>query len=357
MRYILYFVIPTLLLAQENTPCKIEQADQQLLSNIYHPVGNKSFPLKNSKLYCKTSKNKIISWSDFPQGILSYEIQTEKNSQVSTYIFDEGTACRGEGCTILAGDKEFIQTEKSCGTQGCDFYVWHNKKKVFSTVNRKKNGSRMPAEYLSGFFTLVGTDPITHLPYEGLATIDVDDDLITMTRWVNGMKVVATGKERKNLEGVANIYFSFKDTDKELKLACQANSDNDNYPVITCKSYIEAQTSYGVETLFFKHTDIPIHGDIDLDMDSKNDEIQINYLPAAHSIKVEATVSSIAKTDTFTIMLDNPSLQDSFCGHHISASKNEKSKHRSEIILQDGLCDSFHLFWDDKSASLKYWRH
>ena len=366
LRYFFYLSIPIILLSQQNQSCKINNNEKILLSKIYHPVANESSTLDNSKLYCK-SKNKTkyreISWSTLPTGILSYDINTKESSQVSTYMFDEGIAYRGEGCTISVGNKDFIQTEKSCGTDGCDLYVWHNKKEVFSTVNIKTNSSRMPAKYTSGFFMLIGAKPSTHRSYEGLATIKVNANSITMTRWINGVKVIALGEEHKNLSSIPNIYFKWKNNDKEIKLVCQANSDNNNNPIITCKSYIDKESSFGVETLFFKSTEITLYENIDLDMDGLNDDLTLTYLPESNKIKIELKASSTSKINSFTLKLDNSSLQDAFCGHNITAhvgsftNTDNKSKQITELNLQDGLCDSFHVFWNKKTSSLNYWRH
>ena len=184
-----------------------------------------------------------------------------------------------------------------------------------------------------------------------------------MIRWIHGDKVVALGRERKNLDGIANIFFSFKDKYKETKLVCQANSDNDNNPLLYCKSYINKELSFGVETLFFKSTEIPFYENIDLDMDGLNDDITLSYLLESHKINIEIKASSTSKIDSFTIALDNSSLQDAFCGHNITAHVNsfknpeDKSQEVTELNLQDGLCDSFHVFWNKQTSSLNYWRH
>jgi len=364
-RYTLYIILFTLTLNAENLSCKLQNNEKNLLSNIYDPVGNESFPLDNSKLFCTkdTKNNSLISWSSFPDGVLSYTLNVLQDSTVITYAFDEGTAYRGEGCGISVSDKNFIQTEKSCGTDGCDIYVWHNKREVFSTQNKKTNSARMPIEFISGFFMLVGMAPTTHQTYEGLVNIEVKKEKIIMTRWVQGVKVIAIGEEAKNLEGISNIYFSWKTKDKEIKLNCQANSDNDNYPRLTCKSYINKEASFGIETLFHKSEDIDFYETVDLDGDGTDDDITIKYIPKNHQVRTEAKMSSTKSSSSISFQLDNSTIQEAFCGHFISVS-SEKSvnplNHTETInglVLDDYLCDGFHIFWNKQTSSLNYWRN
>lgn len=61
---------------------------------------------------------------------ISYDVSIEPDSSIINYSFDAGTGWRGEG-TVLVTSKGVIQTEKSCGTSGCEIQVFRNGKVLY----------------------------------------------------------------------------------------------------------------------------------------------------------------------------------------------------------------------------------
>ena len=113
---------------------------------------------------------------------------------------------------------------------------------------------------------------------------------------------------------------------------------------------------------------------IDFNFDGIEDNVVGLYTDSTYKILlISLKTNGIKDTTEISFELNNGTSFNAFCGSKITLEKEKLNYNLSEILgaetpgynqseknygikLSDGLCDSFHLYWDTKSQMIKYWR-
>lgn len=112
----------------------------------------------------------------------------------------------------------------------------------------------------------------------------------------------------------------------------------------------------------------------DINCDGKTDFAILGYeTDVLYAMVILGDLSQTSNVDTLAIGLGNPSSQSHLCGKKAELNLEsqeydlteelgenpegfKKSKICKGLNVSDGLCDSFHLYWNHKTNSLGSWR-
>ena len=121
-------------------------------------------------------------------------------------------------------------------------------------INVSSAPSDFPPEgFMKGAYVVIGRLPGSKQTYQGTISITTSKEVLSLTRVINGQKVVALGKFETSVENTWVLKVNFESKSKQLEESCLINTDLDNYARVTCYVFEKTTKKVGLETWFSDH--------------------------------------------------------------------------------------------------------
>lgn len=110
-----------------------------------------------------------------------------------------------------------------------------------------------PEGFMDGSYVVIGRLPDSNQTYQGTIGVTSSNQVLSMTRVMNGQKSIALGKFETTTDDARVLKISFESKGKKYEESCLVSSDLDNYARVTCYVYQQATKKVGLETWFSDH--------------------------------------------------------------------------------------------------------
>lgn len=110
-----------------------------------------------------------------------------------------------------------------------------------------------PEGFMDGAYVVIGRLPDSKQTYQGTINITTSKQVLSLTRVINGQKVVALGKFETTSENTRVLKVNFESKGKKFEESCLVNTDLDNYARVTCYVFEKTTKKVGLETWFSDH--------------------------------------------------------------------------------------------------------
>lgn len=122
---------------------------------------------------------------------------------------------------------------------------------IISTSNAQNDFP--PEGFMDGAYVVIGRLPDSNQTYQGTIGVTSSNQVLSMTRVINGQKTIALGKFETTSENAQVLKISFESKGKKYEESCLVVSDLDNYARVTCYVYQQSTKKVGLETWFSNH--------------------------------------------------------------------------------------------------------
>jgi hypothetical protein len=107
-----------------------------------------------------------------------------------------------------------------------------------------------PEGFMDGSYVVIGRLPDSRQTYQGTLNITTSKQVLSLTRVINGQKIVALGQFETGADNTRILKVNFGTKGKKFEQSCLVNTDLDNYARVTCYVFEKTTKKVGLETWF-----------------------------------------------------------------------------------------------------------